>query len=236
MVEALRERMHAVYRNLGRDPGVTRADWVKAGADYYVALHPEDARWRPTSTEEGIPSVDEIRDRSAAADRAHKAIPHDGRITMDKARHELWMAQVPWAEETFRGVYTDGFRRAVAAIKAGDASGLEYCVRFLEADPWCFRSGYMKAELIPAITQFELDEPMRQRLRLVVIAIVDDARRRREIGRYGTLARAVATIDLRAELEQRTMAADPQVRFNAARVLEKVHQLQSPSARRADGR
>jgi hypothetical protein len=124
-----------------------------------------------------------------------------------------------WAEETLRGVYTVGFWRAVAAVKAGDATGLEYCIRFLEADPWCFRSGYMKEQLIPAITQFKLDESMRDRLRAVVIAVVDDPRRRRDIRYYGKLARAVATADLRAQLVEWTTASDPQVRFNADRVL-----------------
>jgi hypothetical protein len=212
--------MRATYLALGRDAKVTRADWVKAGADYYVAIHPDEAKWRPSGTDEGLPSVDEIRDRAAVADRANKAIPFDGRITSDQERHEFWMAQVPWAEVTHGAVFTDGFRRAVAAIKAGDPSGLEYGVRFLEADPWCFRSGYTKAQLIPAIAQFQLDESMRGRLRAVVIAVVDDPRRRREIRYYGKLARAVATADLRAQLDKRTTATDPQVRFNADRVLK----------------
>lgn len=44
---------------------------------------------------ESFPSIDEIRDRAAVADRAHNAVPHDGRITRDPERHETWMDQVP---------------------------------------------------------------------------------------------------------------------------------------------
>ena len=72
---------------------------------------------------------------------------------------------------------------------------------FSEADPWCFRSGYTKERLIPAIAQFELDEAMRERIRLVILTVVDDRRRRREIRRYGQLARAVDSGDLRTELD-----------------------------------
>ena len=200
----------------------TREAWIRASADYYVALHPDEAKWRLTGVAERIPPVDEIRDRAAIADRANKAIPRAGRIDPDPERHDEWSARLGWFDETWQTVFTDGFFAAAAALKAGDRSGLEHGIRFLEADPWCFRSGYWKARLIPKIVQLELDESMRQRLRLVVLAVVDDPRRRREIGRYGTLARAVATADLRAQLEQRAIAADPQVRFNAHQVLVRL--------------
>lgn len=213
--------MRASEAGLHRDPKATRAAWIKASADYYIALHPDEAKWRP-GVEEAMPSIDEIRDRAAVADRAHKAVPRGGRIDADPERHDAWSAQLGWAEETLRAVFTDGFRAAVAALKEGDQSGLEYCVRFLEADPWCFRSGYTKARLIPAITRFELDESIRQRLARVVIAVVDDPRRRQEIREYGKLARAVTTAELIAQLEQRASAADPQVRFNTRQVLEKL--------------
>jgi hypothetical protein len=182
---------------------------VKASVDYYLAQHPEMATWRWTGAEEGVPSVEQLRDRAAVADQANKAIPLGGRIDPDPERHDAWSAQLGWAEDTLRAVFTDGFFAAVAALKVGDPNGLEYGVRFLEADPWCYGSGYWKARLIPKIVQLELDESMRQRLARVVLAVVDDPRRRREIRKYGTLARAVATAELRAQLEQRSIADDP---------------------------
>jgi hypothetical protein len=41
-------------------------------------------------------------------------------------------------------VFTPAFDVALAAVRAGDRSSLEYGVRFLEADPWCYGSGYAK--------------------------------------------------------------------------------------------
>lgn len=183
---------------------------------------PDEARWQRRDAENGIPSVEQIRDRSAVADRAGKAVPRRGRIDPDPERRDEWSARLGWFEETWSAVFTDGFRATLAALKAGDPAGLEYAVRFLEADPWCFRSGYTKARLIPAIARFELQESMRQRLARVVLAVVDDPRRRREIRQYGTLARVAATADLRAQLVERAAATDPQIQFNARQVLERL--------------
>lgn len=40
------------------------------------------------------------------------------------------------------------FDRAAKALRNGETDEVETAVQFLEADPWCFRSGYMKAELM----------------------------------------------------------------------------------------
>jgi hypothetical protein len=217
--------MRAAEAALRRGQNSTRAAWIRASADYYLAIHPDEAAWRRTDAEQGIPSVDEIRDRAAVADRAGSAVRRLGRearIDPDPRRHDAWSAQVGWGEETLGAVFTEGFFAAAAALKAGDSNSLEYGVRFLEADPWCHRSGYWKARLIPKITRLDLDEAVRERLARVVLAVVDDPRRRREIAEYGKLARAVETAELRGQLEQRLAVGDPQVRFNARQVLERL--------------
>jgi hypothetical protein len=219
--EELRRGMRAAEAALLEGAG-TRDAWTKASVDYYLALHPDEVKWRRTGAEDGIPSVEQIRPRSVVADRAGKAVPGRGRIDPDPERHDDWSAHLGWFDETWSAVFTDAFRAAVAALKAGDPGGLEYGVRFLEADPWCFRSGYFKARLIPAIARFDLDELMRRRLARVVLAVVDDPRRRREIREYGTLARAAATPGLRGQLQKRAAAANPQIQFNARRILEKL--------------
>jgi hypothetical protein len=218
----MRSAEAAFYRSPGWE---TRAAWDNAAADYYVALHPDESKWRKSGSEQGIPSIDEIRQRAAVADRANKGIPKNGRLDPDPDRHDEWSAQLGWFHETQRAVFTDDFLAAYAALRESDPSGLGYCIRFLEADPWCFRSGYMKSQLIGAISRFDLDEAMRSRLAVVVLAVVDDPRPRREIRRYGTLAHAAMSPDLRTGLEQRAMAADPQVRFNARQVLDRLARM-----------
>ena len=227
--------MRASEVALHRDPSrATREAWDKASADYYVALHPDEVKWRLAAVEEGIPSTDELRRRAAVADRAHKAIPKGGRLDPDPGLHDEWSANLGWAWETWRAVFTDGFLAALAALKAGDPTGLDHCVRLLEADPWCFRSGYVKSQLITLVARFELDKSMRQRLARVVLAVVDDRRPRREIRRYGTLAHAAASAELRTQLEQRAKADHPQVRYNARQVLDRLDRM--VDGRRTGGR
>lgn len=220
--EALREAMHQANDAMNRDPNdlAKREAARTASADYYLALHPEDIKWRRREAADELPSVEEIRDRAAVADRANRAIRLWGRIDPRPEHHDTWAAQLAWFEEMLGQVFTDRFNAAETAVKAGDRSGLEYCVRFLEADPWCFGSGYAKEGLIPAIVRFDLDDDTRERLARAVLTVVDDVRPRREIRRYGTLAKAVASADLRTKLERRTAALDRQVRYNANKVLE----------------
>jgi hypothetical protein len=212
----------------------TRAAWTSAAVAFYLASHPEEAIDLAAVPDDSIPSVQEIRERAVIADRAHKAIPPLGRIDPNQDRHDEWAARLGWAEATLNSVMTKGFRAALAAVRSGDRSGLEYAVRFLEADPWCFRSGYVKAQLIPLVAQFELDPAIRERLARTVLSVVDDPRPRREIRRYGILARSVATPALRQQLEQRLAAADRQVRFNAGQVLTRMELAEQPKHVRRD--
>jgi hypothetical protein len=215
--------MRSAEAALDRDPsGATREAWHKASVDYYIALHPDDTKWRLAGVAEGIPSIHELRRRAAVADRAHKAISKTGRLDPDRDRHDEWSANVAWFYETQSAVFTDRFLAAFGALKARDRSGLEYGLWVLEADPWCFRSGYIKQDLIRFIARIDLDDLMRQRVADIVLAVLDDRRPRRGIRRYRTLAWAADSAELREQLEQRASASDPQVRFNARQVLDRL--------------
>ncbi len=226
-LDNLRNAMRSLRDRLSVEPSV-RSAWIEASADYYMALHPEEASWRHRDQgDAGIPTVREIQDRAAVADRAWKARPPTGRIDPDPEQRDLWSTQVGWAQEALALVFSDAFWAAESALKAGDSSGLEYGIRFLEADPVCYRAGRTKGRLIFPITRCQLDKRMLERLRSVVLAVVDDPRRRRELRHYGRLAYAVGTANLRHELGQRTLDSDPQVRFNARTVLEGWTRLSS---------
>ena len=221
-LESLRKALHRAADALDREPNdlATRAAWSRASANYYLGLHPEDVKWRRTDSSDDMPTVEEIRARAAVADKANRAIPRVGRTDPRPDGHDLLAAQLGWAEETLGEVYTDRFRAAEAAVKAGDIDGLEYCVRFLEADPWCFGSGYVKEALIPAIARFQLDDETRRRLGQAILTVVDDPRPRREITSFGRLAGLVGSADLQAQLQRRLADPEPQVRYNADKVLQ----------------
>jgi hypothetical protein len=43
-----------------------------------------------------------------------------------------------------------------AALRRGERTACEAALVFLEVDPWCFRSGYEKADLMKGVAHLEL--------------------------------------------------------------------------------
>ena len=54
-------------------------------------------------------------------------------------------------------------------IKFGDDAAVEDALTYLTADPWCFRSGYVKADLMHLLANHAADRVARSRLRDVVL-------------------------------------------------------------------
>lgn len=74
----------------------------------------------------------------------------------DGAAWDAWReATVAW-REAIDGAYPPGFWDAYARLRDRDPAGLETAIAFLEADPWFFRSGYVKAVLIRYINRLGL--------------------------------------------------------------------------------
>jgi len=104
---------------------------------------------------------------------------------------------------------------AITPAKAGEAGAIEYLIAFLEADPWCFRSGYMKARVYESLRRVDLDGALQERLRPVLLRAVD-AGYRREFRSSCRLARRLADRVLIGELRHRLVASpDPHIRRRA---------------------
>ena len=124
--------------------------------------------------------------------------------------------------DAFRVEYArlyDPVREAIQRLRHGDGSGIETLVRFLEADVYCFRSGYTKADVIRALTRADLDDPRTVRLRRVVLIAVegDD---RREFRAYVRLARRLDSPSLRDDLQHLASSSSTRVARHAQWVLE----------------
>lgn len=89
-----------------------------------------------------------------------------------------------WDQLAFPGGITEGMRRLVA----NDPGAVESAVVFLEVDPFFFRSGYIKEELLERLTWASLDQDQKCRLRQVILARVRDPKAGREFRRYCRLA------------------------------------------------
>ena len=83
-----------------------------------------------------------INPRSAWTDRGEEAIAfiHEwaAALRSEKKGHRLF-------SRAYFYLYPRDFWMDVGSLRSRDPSGLENAVVFLEADPWCFHSGYVKA-------------------------------------------------------------------------------------------
>ncbi len=95
-------------------------------------------------------------------------------------------------------LHTPEFEAALEALRSGDTRGVEHAIAYLEADPWYFRSGYLKGRMARWLRQVELRESQRDRLRAVLLAAVQKGSRLEQV-EYRKLARRLDTPALRAE-------------------------------------
>lgn len=116
-------------------------------------------------------TVDGLRRDAARLNELDRAVTEASR-----RRHESRAAEVAWSataaefDATLRRFY-EPIWRATDRIRSGDASACEPLVCFLEADPWCHRSGYEKADVMRRLANHGrlLSARQRARLREVVI-------------------------------------------------------------------
>jgi hypothetical protein len=109
----------------------------------------------------------------------------------------------------------DDLEQAISRSKRGDQEATEYLVTFLEADLWCFRSGYMKGRLYELLRRVNLDENLQTRLQSVLLTVVGVGYRM-EFRSACRLARQIADPHLIADLKDRLRASpDPHTRRRA---------------------
>lgn len=142
---------------------------------------------------------------------------------------QIWDIHKATAERFWKAMdaaYPMGFWEDCEKLKAGDAAGLETVIRFLEADPYFFRSGYIKAWLIRGIKPSMLKPADIKRLQNVVLSLID-RRDDRDFRAFCKLARKVDSPKLREQLAQRINQGNFDVRRRARWVLEALAQKDS---------
>ena len=111
----------------------------------------------------------------------------------------------------------------------GDALAVEEAIRYLENDPWEFRSGYAKATLLRRLKHIELAEADKSRLGAVLIRYVDIGWRW-DFEEACTLARFLETDALRASLRARLRARDASTAMRALTMLLRLRRADLSAA------
>jgi hypothetical protein len=119
-------------------------------------------------------------------------------------------------------IETFGGRSAAYLRKRGR---VDEAIKYLEKDEWKFGSGYAKADLIRLVRKLDLKPDEADRLRRVVLAVVD-GRDRREFRHYCLLACKVDSPQLRKELTRRLEDENEMARRHARWTLEYLSRRQ----------
>lgn len=112
----------------------------------------------------------------------------------------VWALAAEMLGEATRAFYAP-FSGLGRAIRAGDGDAVDSAIQFLEADPWCIRSGYVKAELMSALANAPLGDDEKRRLQGVVLNRVK-RRQPRLLRPTGRLAANVWDVDLAREIDR----------------------------------
>lgn len=122
----------------------------------------------------------------------------------------------------------------VAGVRKGRADAIDEATRFLVADPWCFRSGYLKAELMHALANTTLPGHVVEPLRKVVLDRVVD--RQPRLLRYAAqLASNVWSEDFEGQLKRLALEGSPETRVAAEQLIDRArHRIRSQRGQARD--
>ena len=114
-------------------------------------------------------------------------------------------------------------RQIADELAAGDPTAVNDAIAYLERDPWEFRSGYVKAQLLRRLKHVELSRVQTDRIESALLHYVDVGLRW-DFREACTLARRIATPSLSDALRARLSATDVGVRLRALTMLLRLPQ------------
>jgi hypothetical protein len=128
------------------------------------------------------------------------------------------------AARTFHAAYDSlafpgGLSREFELLKTGDVTAIEMAIRFLEADPWYFRSGYHKADILKMLRKHPLSEDQCSRMRKVILERVR-GRPVREVRSFARFAPKVSTPQFEAQVRDIAENANRQAARHAQWILD----------------
>jgi hypothetical protein len=138
---------------------------------------------------------------------------------LDEKHNQLWAEACERFHSSYDGLaFPGGLEQELNLLKRGDPEAVEMAVRYLEADPWFFRSGYIKEELLQALRRIDLTDDQSERLRSVILERITKGSGR-EFRRYCRLAKRLMNAAFVARVRQAMMSQDSDISRRAGWVM-----------------
>lgn len=111
----------------------------------------------------------------------------------------------------------------LAALSAGDADAKESAIKFLEFDPYYYRSGYIKSKLLVRLKHIKLTASEIKRLQKVVCNAILSPLPKSEFKYYAGLLKNIGTPEFRLKLDALTLPSLPYLQERKTRCLQDVY-------------
>ncbi len=158
-------------------------------------------------TTDSSPEIDRILEAAALVRETSRRV-HDAFEHRAERGDEQWHSAAQAAHQALAALYPDDLWADVERARGGDPEAIDRVLLFLEADPWCFRSGYAKETMLRLLRQVELTSDRAERARAIILHAVDVGDRR-EFREGCRLAKRVVNDKLRGALLDRLRSSDP---------------------------
>ena len=111
----------------------------------------------------------------------------------------------------------------LAALSAGDADAKESAIRFLEFDPYYYRSGYIKSKLLVRLKNIKLSASEVKRLQKVICNAIVSQPPKCEFKYYARLLKNVGTPEFRQKLQALPVQGLPYLKARQECCLQDVY-------------
>ena len=143
----------------------------------------------------------------------------------DVARWEnavsAWKAYSGFGEDT--KFYFFESRDFLSALASGDADAKESAIRFLEFDPYYYRSGYIKSKLLVRLKNIKLSASEVKRLQKVICNAIVSQQPKCEFKYYARLLKNVGTPEFFEKLQNFSVSGLPYLKARQECCLQEVY-------------
>ena len=132
-----------------------------------------------------------------------------------------WKAYSGFGEDT--KFYFFESRDFLSALASGDADAKESAIRFLEFDPYYYRSGYIKSKLLVRLKNIKLSASEVKRLQKVICNAIVSQQPKSEFKYYARLLKNVGTPEFRQKLQALPVPGLPYLKARQECCLQEVY-------------
>ena len=133
----------------------------------------------------------------------------------------VWKEYSGFGEDT--KFYFFESRDFLSALASGDADAKESSIRFLEFDPYYYRSGYIKSKLLVRLKNIKLSASEVKRLQKVICNAIVSQLPKCEFKYYARLLKNVGTPEFRAKLQNLSVPDLPYLKARLECCLQEVY-------------